>query len=75
VYASARRDSEAASRFFQHARTTTGCAPDLEQCEWLTADATVAVRWTGHDTIVPSLYVYRDIEDALRYVFRAEDVA
>jgi hypothetical protein len=46
--------------------------PDLEQCEWLSADVTVAVRWTGHDTIVPSLYVYRDIEDDLRYVFRAE---
>jgi transposase-like protein len=27
VYASTRRDSEAARRFFQHARTTTGVTP------------------------------------------------
>jgi hypothetical protein len=49
------------------------CAPpDLEPCQSFTADATVSVTWTGHDKIVPSFYVSRDIGQDFRYVFRAQ---
>jgi hypothetical protein len=49
------------------------CAlPDLEPCQSFTADVTVSVMWTGHDKIVPSFYVFRDIGQDFRYVFRTQ---
>lgn len=46
--------------------------PELEQCEWLTADVTVSVTWTGHDKILTSFDIFRIIEDDFRFVLRAQ---